>query len=602
MRRRMKMELNSVRNDTISTRRKGTFLREHHYDSRRAYKCYGKDVFACGRVTNTINDLYKNVRMRMLLNDVENAIETLSTLDSVFLFDITNIPKRNYSTNFYTHNKLKLQMFQFRRRRKFRSFGLENFFNHYKNVSLKYELKTLYFRVKWTKRPKNAPRRGRRRLRRPIDPTRIGNLLHDSRHEIRRIFHNNIVIPNRDRNEKWAMIMYKRDNLRGAFLAYFNRKWRRDQPRNTQKYIHVRKGTSYSKPVQPINSKNEFIAFPKTQEALINLNEFLIKNGFCDEDPKIIHCYNPKRYMMRWRVRCSSDISVMKNLWEKHDVTSKRLRTYIRSSNNTEYRYAEKTDALDALHTLTSTALKRCWRRLRPDDPVFRLCKATTNRIISTAPEIKNHAIAKKIRKFPFLHFYAPKNKVIRITKETRTGLTFLCLNIDNQITRLQNDHPYIKRILTTHNPDIMGFLDTGLSTLPKFTIPGYSLTSQTNADDSDTGGLLIYQKNSLGPIVTVRNKNKKANVIWLDVQQRKRKISIAFGYCRPKRPSNNPQTTAFYNCMNRNIDKIRKNSKNPKIIADELASPLIVCVGNFKMSSRTYILRGRMYKMDAKK
>ena len=89
--------------------------------------------------------------------------------------------------------------------------------------------------------------------------------------------------------------------------------------------------------------------------------------------------------------------------------------------------------------------------------------------------------------------------------------MTITCLNLDGGArTKLKDDHPYIANLIKYHQPHIMAFLDTRMSTAPHFNIPGYELVVYSKGDSKTLhgiGGILIYKRLDVNNDIVIHQK-----------------------------------------------------------------------------------------------
>ena len=145
---------------------------------------------------------------------------------------------------------------------------------------------------------------------------------------------------------------------------------------------------------------------------------------------------------------------------------------------------------------------------------------------------------------------FAPNiNPKISLDLHSET-LTISCLNIDGGAKKkLTNDHPYIYNIIRSHNPHIMAFLDTRLSDVPDFNIPGYELVAFSKGDVNTyhhIGGVLVYKRIDVLPTIDVIHVNHDTDTIIISITVKKIKHFITFAYCRPYKKKNKHKINRF--------------------------------------------------------
>ena len=187
-------------------------------------------------------------------------------------------------------------------------------------------------------------------------------------------------------------------------------------------------------------------------------------------------------------------------------------------------------------------------------------------------PLVEENDIAIKSHFYPFLQTLNSSVKPSVPIDIKKHKLKILVYNLDGGVTtKLQNNHPIINRIIKTHYPHIMAFLDVRHSSLPKIDIPGYSLVTYAPGDPKTyhhVGGILVYKRNDVMTKISVEYKSDVADLIVLKNTATERvNTYLLIGYCRPYKASNMYIIRPFWSEMNKQIEHIRNTDSGANII-----------------------------------
>ena len=294
-----------------------------------------------------------------------------------------------------------------------------------------------------------------------------------------------IVITSVNKNQRWGMINYTKENHRQPLINFIKKKV-------TSHMIVKQKNANNIVLSHNPQKDHQYKVWTNDINRILRLRQFLRDFSYSCSTPTLRSKNNFLKHELTWCTPLSKQRD-MYNHWESLNIPLR-----ITKSNINLHVDKQKQLADYHLNQMLKYRLKYLYTQIPKD--AQDIVKFYAHQIYDKEVLPLHHSeIASLIYQYPHLQLFATEiSPKVSLTSQPQS-LIISCLNLDGGAKRkLTNDHPYIFNIIRSHNPHVMAFLDTRLYSTPDFNIPGYSLVTFSKGDSNTyhhIGGVLIYKR-----------------------------------------------------------------------------------------------------------
>ena len=293
----------------------------------------------------------------------------------------------------------------------------------------------------------------------------------------------NISIPVVNSKDNYGCIFYEKENQRGPLLSFIRH--------HIDYRFTVKTNNKLLDKAHEPEKRLQFKAWSSNSKYMSKMENFLLKFNYTKKNSLTRITINRRMIELSWICE-ESKVRNMIAHWDGQNIPIELVQ-----SNYNQHLAKQKENAKIALQQCARYAVTKVLDGLS-DDKFINLVKFHSNKIFEKdIPPVTEEDIAYTTHQYPFLHIFnstiSPKTDVDIKKHKLRVSV----LNIDGGATeKLQNHHPYINRLIKTHFPHLMVFLDIRKQTIPNIHIPGYTLMAFSPGDKEtlhSIGGILIY-------------------------------------------------------------------------------------------------------------
>ncbi len=353
--------------------------------------------------------------------------------------------------------------------------------------------------------------------------------------------------------ELWASVFYERDS---HHIPLLNLLYQLAEASRV-KIEHRQPTQRYFTPIpDAVNQYSAFISDSAQIKPLVDFLQHADNQLYCVDAPKYRHNAADGKYLVTWSISPDCNPGDMIAHW-----AAQHSEVYINKSNYNSKLISWQSQADVALQTYARHAI---FTTLQDADSQLYLNMLFHMNIVfkDSLGSVDLDQRKKLLRQYPALQIFDPYLKPYCTQLITQGDHKLLFLNVGGSVQKkFTNQHAWIRRILSVHQPHIIALADIQLASAPVWTVPGYSLKifKRGAADCKQrTGGILVFVHNSiLNQFQQDRLANKhNVDLVWYRINRHRYGVA----YCRPDSTKNRLRTTHFYNQLNANLTHFSKD------------------------------------------